>query len=87
MALDTYGNVVISTPTEKLTFADIKEFVEILTQLGVQDEQEFLDGFLSFEYQSTNVELIQCGAHIPNEDETAPTDLLVVTHNCSIECD
>jgi hypothetical protein len=84
MALDTYGNVVISTPTTKLTFGDVKEFVEFLTQLGIQDDKELLDGHLVFEYQSTNVEIIQCGNH--GSTEEPPVDFIVSTHDCPIEC-
>lgn len=85
MAIETYGNVVISTPTDKLTFGDIKEFVEYLTQLSIPDDHELLDGHLSYEYQSTNVELIQCGEHTGTSGNYT-SDFVVLAHDCQIEC-
>jgi hypothetical protein len=85
MALETYGNIVIGTPTKKLTFADVKEFVDYLTQLGVKDDHEFLDGYLTFEFESSKVDIIQCANHVP-ADDTLPLDFVVSAHNCPIEC-
>ena len=77
--LKTYGNVMISTPTDNFTVRDVKDFLIVLEDLNVSDETILLDGFLTFEFQTEDVQLISCGEHNPNN---APVDFLINTHRC-----
>ena len=80
--LATYGNVMISTPTDVLTVGDIRDFLTVLYSMGVSDTNILLDGFLTYEFQSTSVEMIACGEHYANDPDQF--DWIVKAHDCDI---
>jgi hypothetical protein len=80
--LATYGNVMISTPTDVLTVGDIRDFLTTLYSMGISDTNILLDGFLTYEFQSTSVEMIECAEHKANEPRQF--DWIVKAHDCDI---
>lgn len=80
--LATYGNVMISTPTDVLTVGDIQDFLNVLYAMGVSNTNILLDGFLTYEFQSTNVEMIECAEHYANDPRQF--DWIVKSHDCEI---
>lgn len=81
--LATYGNVMISTPTDVLTVGDIRDFLTMLYSMGVSDTNILLDGFLTYEFQSTQVEPILCGEHLATESNKF--DWIVSAHKCEVK--
>jgi hypothetical protein len=75
--LNTYGNVMISTPTDTLTVQDVRDFLKVLEQFEIANTNILLDGFLTYEFQTTDVSPIQCGEHLTNEERY---DWLVSMH-------
>lgn len=75
--LDTYGNVVISTPTDVLTVGDVMDWLDTVQKIGATRETILTDGHLVYEFQTEVVDLISCGETI---GETA-YDLWLATHN------
>lgn len=75
--LNTYGNVMITTPDD-MTAGDVRDFVSLLNLLQVPDSTPLLEGMLSYEYQTQDVELINCADHAPNEERL---DFIVTTHS------
>jgi len=89
MALETIADISISTPKapkDNLTVKDVREFLDYLSKLGVTDEHVFLDGYLVFDYQTTDVDLIQCPAHHYDGDEESNVDFVVSAHFCPSQC-
>jgi len=86
MALDALADISISTPRDNLTVKDVREFINYLTTLGVTDEHVFLDGYLVFDYQTSNVDIIQCPAHLYDGDEEPKVDFIVSAHFCPEQC-
>jgi hypothetical protein len=81
--LKTYGNVMISTPTDTLTLQDVRDFVDTLEALGVPNTNILLDGFLTYEYMTEHVQVISCGEHNPNEPDKL--DFLIPNHECVVD--
>ena len=79
--IKVYGNVVISTPQDKFTVGDVRDFLKVLDNLGVKDDVELLDGYLTYEYQTTLVDVILCGEHKVGEEVY---DFLINTHKCAV---
>ena len=73
--LSTYGNVIISTPTDIFTVKDVRDFIGVLDSLNVPDETVLDDGFLVYEHQTKNVQVITCAEH-------GILDYIIPTHKC-----
>lgn len=76
--LTSYGNIVLSTPTDVLTVQDVRDFLDVLESMGVPNTNILQDGFLTYEYQTTEVGQIECANHKANE--TAKYDWIVKAH-------
>ena len=77
------GGVTISTPQDKLTVQDVVDFIGSLDRLGVPATAEIPDGYLYFEWNTDNVDVIQCGEHLVNEPDKF--DFIVTAHQCKTE--
>lgn len=78
--LRTYGNIMVSTPVDTFTVKDVRDFLRVLDLLNVPDSTVLHDGFLVYEYQTEDVQVISCGNH--KSDEGDVLAFLVPTHYC-----
>ena len=71
-----YGNVIVSTYPK--TIKDIKDFMKVIEQMRLPDDFELLDGLLSVEFNTNNVEMVECGEHLSGDTRY---NWLVSTHD------
>ena len=58
------------------TVRDIRDYLAVIEQFGVQDDTAVLDGYVHIVYRG-NVEPIECGDHHPSYPQY---DFLITTH-------
>lgn len=77
----SWGSVIMSTPVDTtITLGDLKDFLELLTELGVADTAEVLDAHIAYEWQVDKVDRISCAEHHPVEPEKY--DFVINAHKC-----
>jgi hypothetical protein len=77
--IKVWGSVMISTPADRPTIKDVRDWLALIDQVGMSDETELFDCVLTVEVLDTDSPLVMCGEHTVDDERY---DFLVRTHGC-----
>jgi hypothetical protein len=80
VTLSATTTIQVAYDMEEPTLADVRRFVELADKLGVSDDTYLLDCVLSLDVPTKSIELLNCGEHLPGNDDVH--DIVIYTHDC-----